>query len=178
MKRNRPNVLRLVVNLVCFALAAIIIFLVMISGVFESIKHAIPMYIGLVAFLGGFPAIMAIGNRMIKKQDEIISIQLLHNAPVNFSKRSVIFGYVLMFLPLYIFILAIIMIPYNIWIAFFIPICVFTFVIVKMKEPMLHTFKLSVKKYRLIHFAAFLFCVILGAILRILVIAPLVKEMM
>ena len=172
------DILRIVVNCVCFLVAGLIVLLLALAGIFDNIAHAVPMYIGLVLLLGGVPAIMAAGNRMIKKQDDIISLQVHFNQPKSFNKRSVILGYVLMFLPLYVFLTATILIPHGIFVAFFIPISVMTFMIIRMKRAMLDTFNISRKKYGLIHTISFIFSIILGFILRSTVVIPLFEKYM
>jgi len=177
MKR-KIDFLRIIVNGVCFLAAGLIVLLLALSGLFDNIVHAVPMYIGLVLFLGGVPAIMAAGNRMIKKQDDAISTQVYFNQPKSFNKRSVILGYVLIFLPLYVFLTSTILIPHGIFVAFFIPISVMTFMIIRMKRAMLDTFNISKKKYGLIHTASFIFSIILGFVLRSTVIIPLIEKSM
>ena len=96
------------------------IVLVFISlGDLNDIKTAVPLAIACMVFLGGVPAIMSTGNKMVKKQDEAISTQVYFNQPKSFNKRSVIFGYVLMFLPLYVFLFAVILIFIVVFIVIF-----------------------------------------------------------
>ena len=176
MKR-KFDILKLVVNILCFGVAALVVGLVMISGIFDNIKHAIPTYICLVLVLGGIPAIMATGNRMVKKQDEIISVQVHHNCPINFSKKAVIIGLILMFLPLYLICGAFILIPHGIFAAFLIAITVMLIVLSRMKEPMLQSFKIAKWKYRLCHIGAYIISIAIGAVIKVTVILPLVEKM-
>ena len=73
MSRNGSfNIFRLIVNIVCFAIAGIIIVALLMTDALDNMKEAIPFYIAIVIILAGVPAFMALGNRMIIKQDSII----------------------------------------------------------------------------------------------------------
>ena len=174
--KGRIDIFRIVVNLLCFAAAGVVVLLVALSGIFDEIINAVPVYIALVLFLGGVPAIMAWGNRMIKKQDDTISLQVLYNQPKSFNKKAVIFGYVLMFLPLYLMLTAVVLIPHGIFVAFYIPISIMTIIAIKSKKDMLETFNISKKKYALIHTLSFLASIVLGFTLRFRVILPLAEK--
>ena len=173
------NIFRLIVNIVCFAIAGIIIVALLMTGALDNMKEAIPFYIAIVIILAGIPAFMALGNRMIIKQDSIIEMQTRFNQPVKFSKRSVILGYGIMFSPLYLFILGSLLIPFEggAWAIFFIPASVITFVLSKLKGEMLAPFKISKLKYRCCHLGAYAICVLSGILLRIAVILPYIESL-
>lgn len=63
------KIFRLIVNIVCFALAGVIALVFISLGDFNDIKTAVPLAIACMVFLGGVPAIMSTGNKMVKKQD-------------------------------------------------------------------------------------------------------------
>ena len=178
MKGNGVNIFRLIVNIICFALAGIIIAALIMTGAFDNMKDAIPFYIAIIVILAGVPAFMALGNKMIIKQDSIIEAQIRFNQPVSFSKRSVILGYVIMFSPLYLFILASLLVPFEGggWAIFFIPASVITFVLSKLKEEMITPFKIPKRKYKLSHLGAYALSVLIGALLRFTVILPYIKS--
>jgi hypothetical protein len=98
---------------VCFLLAGVVILLIYVLGIFDNIKNAIPTYIVLVLILAGIPALMSLGNRMIVKEDSKIALQVLYNQPVSFNKKAIIWGYIIMFFPMYLFIFASLLIPYD-----------------------------------------------------------------
>jgi len=174
---NKINIVRLIINILAFVLAAVLIIGFFASGFINQIKQAIPVYIGIVIVLAGIPSLMALGNRMIIKQDSIISTQILFNQPISFNKRPVIWGYVIMFFPLYLFILGTLLLPYDsIWIMFFIPSSVITFVLSRLKAEMLTPFKISRRKYKLCHFGAYSFSIITGVALRFTLIIPLIER--
>lgn len=180
MKNSRDsfNIVRIIINTICFVLAAILIIGFLASGFINQIKQAIPVYIAIVAVLAGIPALMATGNRIIIKQDSIISTQVLFNQPIRFNKKAVIWGYVVMFFPLYLFILSTLLLPFEgAWVVFFIPASVITFVLSKLKSDMLNPFKISKRKYSLCHFGAYALSVIVGAIIRFTVIIPWMEVM-
>ncbi len=112
--KDKISIFKIIVNIICLALAGVIVLVFISLGDFNDIKTAVPLAIACMVFLGGVPAIMSTGNKMVKKQDEAISTQVYFNQPKSFNKRSVIFGYVLMFLPLYVFLFAVILIPHGI----------------------------------------------------------------
>ena len=179
MNKNGFNVVRIIVNTVCFLLAGVVILLIYVSGIFNNIKNAIPTYIVLVLILAGIPALMSLGNRMIVKEDSKIALQVLYNQPVSFNKRSIIWGYIIMFFPMYLFIFASLLIPYDsgIWAMFFIPGSLVLFTISKLKKEMLSPFKMSKRKYSLIQTGTFLLVTLMGFVLRFAVILPLVEKL-
>jgi hypothetical protein len=113
MNKKGFNVARIIVNTVCFLLAGVVILLIYVSGIFDNIKNAIPTYIVLVLILAGIPALMSLGNKMIVKEDSKIALQVLYNQPVSFNKKAIIWGYIIMFFPMYLFIFASLLIPYD-----------------------------------------------------------------
>ena len=179
MNKKGFNIVRIIVNTVCFLLAGVVILLIYVSGIFNNIKNAIPTYIVLVLILAGIPALMSLGNRMIVKEDSKIALQVLYNQPVSFNKRSIIWGYIIMFFPMYLFIFASLLIPYDsgIWAMFFIPGSLILFTISKLKKEMLSPFKMSKRKYSLIQTGTFLLVTLMGFVLRFAVILPLVEKL-
>ena len=176
--KNNFSIFKIIINGVCFALAAFLLIGFFASGAINDYKQAIPVYIGIVIVLAGIPALMAAGNRLVIKEDEKISIQALHNVPISFSKRNVIIGYIVMFFPLYLFILSTLLLPFEGgWAVFFIPASVITFVLSKLKAEMLSPFKITKKRYNLAHFGAYAFSVIAGAIIRFTVIIPYIESL-
>ena len=175
---NGFSIVKLIINTVCFFIAGCVILALISLGAIDQIKQALPVYIGIVVILAGIPALMAFGNRMIIKEDEKISLQAHFNKPVSFIKKNVILGYVIMFFPLYLFILATLLIPFeSAWAIFLIPASVITFVLAKLKGEMLSSFKISKRKYTLCHFGAYAASVIMGALLRFTVIIPWMEVM-
>ena len=179
MNKKGFNIVRIIVNTVCFLLAGVVILLIYVSGIFDNIKNAIPTYIVLVLILAGIPALMSLGNRMIVKEDSKIALQVLYNQPVSFNKRSIIWGYIIMFFPMYLFIFASLLIPYDsgIWAMFFIPGSVVLFTISKLKKEMLSPFKMSKRRYSLIQTGTFLLVTLVGFVLRFAVILPLAEKL-
>ncbi len=179
MNKKGFNIVRIIVNTVCFLLAGVVILLIYVSGIFNNIKNAIPTYIVLVLILAGIPALMSLGNKMIVKEDSKIALQVLYNQPVSFNKRSIIWGYIIMFFPMYLFIFASLLIPYDsgIWAMFFIPGSLVLFTISKLKKEMLSPFKMSKRKYSLIQTGTFLLVTLMGFVLRFAVILPLVEKL-
>ena len=175
---NGFSIVKLIINTVCFLIAGCVILALISLGAIDKIKQALPVYIGIVVILAGIPALMAFGNRMIIKEDEKISLQAHFNKPVSFIKKNVILGYVIMFFPLYLFILATLIIPFeSAWAIFLIPASVITFVLAKLKGEMLSPFKISKRKYILFHFGAYAASVIIGILLRITVILPYIEAL-
>lgn len=178
MKKD-VSIARRVVNIICFVLSFIIVLYIISSGMIDVIMDALPIYAGLMVIFIVLPSIMATGNHMVKKQNEIISTQVMHNCPVRIDKGKVVFGYILMFSPLYTFITASIFIPHGIFIAIFIPMAVITSVLKKMKRPLfVDTFRMSAKKYKRAHIWAFVASVIVGFTVRFAVIIPLAAKYM
>ena len=176
--KNGFSIVKLIINTVCFLIAGCVILALISLGAIDNIKQALPVYIGIVVILAGIPALMAFGNRMIIKEDEKISLQAHFNKPVSFIKRNVILGYIVMFFPLYLFILATLLIPFEGgWAIFFIPGSVITFVLSKLKAEMLSPFKIKKKNYNICHFCAYAFSVIIGALLRFAVIIPYMEAL-
>ncbi len=179
MNKKGTDIFRIVSNIACFLLAGVVIFLIYVLGIFNNIKNAIPTYITLVLILAGIPTLMSIGNNMIVKQDSKISLQVLFNQPVSFNKKAVIWGYFIMFFPIYLFIFASLLIPYDsgIFAMFFIPGSAILLTISKLKKEMLTPFKISKRKYSLIHTGAYLLVIITGFTLRFAVILPFVENL-
>ena len=178
MKKN-VSIVRRIVNIICFLLSFVIVLYIISSGMIKVIADALPIYAGLMVIFIVFPSIMATGNHMVKKQNEIISTQVMHNCPVRIDKGKVVFGYILMFFPLYAFITASIFIPHGIFIAIFIPMAVITSVLKKMKRPLfVDTFRMSAKKYKRAHIWALVASVIVGFTVRFAVIIPLAAKYM
>lgn len=179
MNKNGFNIVRIIVNTVCFLLAGVVILLIYVSGIFNNIKNAIPTYIVLVLILAGIPALMSLGNKMIVKEDSKIALQVLYNQPVSFNKKAIILGYIIMFFPMYLFIFASLLIPYDsiIWAMFFIPGSLILFTISKLKKEMLSPFKMSKRRYSLIQTGTFLLVTLVGFVLRFAVILPLVEKL-
>ena len=178
MKKD-VSIARRVVNIVCFVLSFIIVLYIISSGMIDVIMDALPIYAGLMVIFIVLPSIMATGSHMVKKQNEIISTQVMNNCPIRIDKRKVVFGYVMMFFPLYTFITSSIFIPHGIFIAIFIPMVVVTTVIKKMKRPLfVDTFRMSAKKYKRAHTWAFIASLVIGFTVRFAVIIPLADKYM
>ena len=179
MNKNGFNIARIIANTICLLLAGVVIILVYVSGIFNNIKNAIPTYIALVTILAGIPTLMSVGNNMIVKQDSKIALQVLYNQPVSFNKKAIIWGYIIMFFPMYLFVFASLLIPYDsgIWAMFFIPGSAILFTISKLKKEMLSPFKMSKRKYSLIHAGTYLLTAVAGFALRFAVILPLTERL-
>ena len=177
--KKETNILRLIVNGVCFLFAFLIMIFVVASGNLSTMVQAMPMYLGLLAFFIGVPSVIAWGNKLVRKQDEIVSTQLLHNCPVSFDKGKVVKGYILMFAPMYLFMMASILIPHGIFLAIYIPMAVVTATLIKMKRPMfVDNFCMSGKKYRRAHILGYIGAIVIGFALRFAVIIPFVEKNM
>jgi hypothetical protein len=176
--KDKISIFKIIVNIICLALAGVIVLVFISLGDFNDIKTAVPLAIACMVFLGGVPAIMSTGNKMVKKQDEAISTQVYFNQPKSFNKRSVIFGYVLMFLPLYVFLFAVILIPHGIYVAFFLPISVMIIIISRMKRSMLESFNMSKRKYSLVQALVFVLTIAVAFIVRNQIILPLAEKYM
>ncbi len=174
MKR-RFKLGRFIKNLFFLILSAILVFVIYVLGIFENLKHAIPLYTVLLIMLCGLPLFMGYGYKIIRKQDEIISLQVLHNQPIKFNRHAVIVGYLMMFSPLYALIFLTLLIPFDtlIWLALYIPFSVMNIAISKIRQTDISAFGMSVKKYKLYHLIAFLSCTCSGLLLRIFVVMPL-----
>ena len=112
------------------------------------------------------------------QEGNAITIFNLIRRYISFIKRNVILGYIVMFFPLYLFILATLLIPFEGgWAIFFIPGSVITFFLSKLKAEMLSPFKIKKKNYNICHFCAYAFSVIIGALLRFAVIIPYMEAL-
>ena len=166
---------RFVKNLFFIALSGILVFVVHILGIFRHATNALPLYTVLLFILCGLPLFMGYGYRIIRKQDEKISLQALHNEPIKFKKYAVVIGYIMMFSPLYSLIFLTLLIPFDtlIWLALYIPFSIINITISKMRRADISAFGMSLKRYRLYHMIAFVSCTCAGLLIRIFVVMPL-----
>ena len=169
---------RFVKNLFFFVLSGILVFIVHILGIFRNASNAFPLYTVLLFILCGLPLFMGYGYRIIRKQDENISLQALHNEPIKFKKYAVVIGYIMMFSPLYSLIFLTLLIPFDtlIWLALYIPFSVVNLVVTKRRQSDISAFGMSLKRYRLYHTIAFFACTCSGLLLRFFVVMPLMGK--
>lgn len=83
-----------------------------------------------------------------------------------------------MFLPLYAFLFAVILIPHGIYVAFFLPISVMIIIISRMKRSMLESFNMSKRKYSLVQALVFVLTIAVAFIVRNQIILPLAEKFM
>lgn len=165
-------------NLFFLVLSGILVFIVHILGIFRHASNAFPLYTVLLFILCGLPLFMRYGYRIIRKQDEKISQQALHNEPIKFKKYAVVIGYIMMFSPLYSLIFLTLLIPFDtlIWLALYIPFSVMNMAITRGRQDDISAFGMSLKRYRLYHTIAFLSCTCAGLLIRFLVVMPLMGK--
>ena len=173
------NLGHFVKNLFFFVLSGILVFIIHILGIFRYASNAFPLYTVLLFILCGLPLFMRFGYKIIRRQDEKIASQALHNEPIEFKKYAVIIGYIMMFSPLYSLIFLTLLIPFDtlIWLALYIPFSVMNMAITRGRQDDISAFGMSVKGYKLCHTIAFLSCTCAGLLIRFFVVMPLLEKM-
>ena len=172
-KDNRPykpvSTARKIVNLICFVLGLAIIIATIALGLTKV------FLVGAVFFFGvaSVPLLMSIGKNMVIYEKEIAVNQKRAELPLVFDKRKVLFGYILMFAPLYILMMGCFFIPVeNAWAVPYIPLFVFTLISAMLTAHTIDAFEFSMSKYKFVHTFLYIFIIVVGFFVRGLIIFP------
>ena len=168
---KKTSLKRQIINWILFALGAGILIFSIIKGIGPIILAGAIMFLGL----GSIPFITSVGKNMLMYEHEIAINQKRAEIQLDFDVKRVKIGYVLIFLPIYLAMLACFFIPvHDAWIVPYIPICVFNIISVLLTENTLYAFDFSTKKYKWIHTLLYIGIFVVGALIRIFIMYPII----
>ena len=171
---KKTSLRRKIINWICFVLGAAILVLSIFMGAGAIIFGGALFFLCFAAI----PFITSVGKNMMLYEHEIAINQKRAEEKLDFDVKRAKLGYILIFLPNYVAMLACFLIPaHDAWIVPYIPIFVFNLISVLLTEHTVETFDFSTKKYRKIHSLLYISIFILGALLRIFVIFPIIDGM-
>lgn len=169
---KRPSKFRIAVNIICYALSAILLAIILAYG-------------GIVAFLVGgaffgvmlaFFSSMSVGKDIIYTQYMIANEQIKSEKPLDFNHKLVKLGYILSFLPIYIITTVALLVPGGyLWFIPWFPFFVIAILLAYMSGGYIEIFNYKMYKYILCHIGAHLFSFITGTLIRELLIVPTIQ---
>ena len=168
-RAGKPSVLRRIINIICFILGAFLLGLVIVNGLLGIFMPTAIFFFALLSV----PTAMSIGKGMVMAENEIAINQRRADMPLDFNRKKAIWGYVLMFGPLYFLMLACFFFPaYNAWIVPYIPVFVYTTISAVLSMYSIENFQFNAKKCKAIHISLYIVIFILGLLVRAYIITP------
>ena len=168
-RRRRVTLARTIVNLIFFALGLAVIIAVIALGLGKIFLVGAAFFLGVAAV----PLLMSTGKNMVMHETEIAINQKRAEMELDYNKKRVIIGYLLMFTPLYILMLASFFFPaLDAWIVPYIPVFVYTLIAAVLTAHTVEALDLSIKKYKWIHISLFVLIAIAGFFIRACIMFP------
>ncbi|MBO5286976.1 MAG: hypothetical protein J6B34_02510 [Clostridia bacterium] len=160
---------RVALNVIAFILGVSILVLIFANGLGHVFLVGGAFFFGICLI----PTTMAIGKSLVLAQYEIAINQHRSESPLEFNKSRVLWGYFLIFSPLYILMLASFFFPaHTAWLVPYIPLFVYTVIVILLNSHTVEGFYFSLKKYYLIHLSIYILIFILGCLIRGLIMYP------
>lgn len=170
-KRISPA--RTILNLISFLLGLTILIVVFAMG-------GGPGFLAGAAFffaLASIPFTMSIGKRFVMRELEFVVNQRRADIPLDFSIKKVRLGYILMFAPLYIIMLACFFFPaHDAWVVPYIPVFLYTMIAAILSKHTVELFDFSTKKYKWIHISLYVGILIAGVFIRLFIMYPFLDQ--
>ena len=169
VRSHKPSLLRRIINIVCFILGIALLAFIIVNGLMGIFMPTAIFFLVLLSI----PTAMSVGKGLMMAENEIAINQRRADLPLEFSRKKAIWGYILMFGPLYLLMLACFFFPaYNAWIVPYIPIFVYTTISLVLSMYSVENFQFNAKKYKIIHIALYITIFALGLCVRAYIIMP------
>ena len=132
-------------------------------------KTVLIMY--AIAFIALYvPLSIRSGMHMVMYERACVLNQISHDMPVSYNEKRFRIGYIKVFLPIYSFLLASLLMPAKgLWLIPFIPVSVAVIVMYKIFSSPWVDVGLKKSRYRIIHFSIFAAIVIFALLFRFVI---------
>ena len=166
-KRISPA--RTILNLICFLLGLTVLIVVIAMGGGPGFLAGALFFAGV----GSIPFTMSLGKRFVMRELEFVVNQRRAEIPLDFNVKKTKLGFILMFAPLYVLMLACFFFPaHDAWVVPYIPVFLYTMIAAILSKHTVELFDFSAKKYKWIHISLYVGIFILGCLVRIFIIYP------
>ena len=170
-KRISPA--RTILNLISFLLGLTILIVVFAMGGGPGFLAGAVFFFAL----GSIPFTMSLGKRFVMGELEFVVNQRHAEIPLDFSIKKVRLGYILMFAPLYIIMLACFFFPaHDAWVVPYIPVFLYTMIAAILSKHTVELFDFSTRKYKWIHISLYVGILIAGVFIRLFIMYPFLDK--
>ena len=168
-RHKRISLARTILNLICFLAGLTLLIVVIAMGGGPGFLAGAIFFLGVASI----PFTMSLGKRFVMRELEFVVNQRRAEMPLDFNKKKAACGYIFMFGPLYILMLACFFFPaHDAWIVPYIPVFLYTLIAAILSKHTVEMFDFSTKKYKWIHISLYIGIFIVGCLARIFIVYP------
>ncbi len=169
IRHKKISLARTILNLICLLAGLTILIVVIAMGGGPGFLAGAIFFLGLASI----PFTMSLGKRLVMNELEFVVNQRRAEMKLDFSEKKAMLGYLLMFAPLYVLMLACFFFPaHDAWVVPYIPVFLYTLIAAILSKHTVELFDFSTKKYKWIHISLYIGIFIIGVLVRIFIIHP------